>query len=140
MSLSKQNIIARKSLRSLVEQSEWAGHVPAFPIKVSFKHKKYMEGCWATTELKGKGKSQYLEIAFDEIYMTTSHGRDLCMVIAIHELAHALTWSGDIKVEEAKSFKYGDHGPEFGIMYAQLWTDLMEGKSPRDGFDDDTED
>ena len=94
-----------------------------------------MEGCWATTELKGKGKTQYIEIAFDEVYMTTPHGRDLCMVIAIHELAHAITWSGNVKVEEAKSFKYGDHGPEFGIVYAQLWSDLIDGKSP-EGLDD----
>ena len=135
MSLSKENINGRKTVRTLIKQSEWSGHIPAFPITVAFKPKKSMEGCWATTELKGKGKTQYIEIAFDEVYMTTPHGRDLCMVIAIHELAHAITWSGNVKVEEAKSFKYGDHGPEFGIVYAQLWSDLIDGKSP-EGLDD----
>ena len=69
---------------------------------------------------------------FDETYMHTTHGRDLCMVIAVHELAHALTWSPNKKVEEANTYKYGVHGPDFGIVYAQLWTDVMEGKGPED--------
>ena len=30
------------------------------------------------------------------------------------------------RIEDAKIAKYGDHGPEFGIVYAQLWTDLMD--------------
>lgn len=137
MGLSKENIKGRKAVRTLIEQSEWAGHVSSFPIKVAFKSRKHMEDCWATTELRGKGKKKYIEIAFDEIYMTTPHGRDLCVVIAIHELAHALTWSSDIKVEDAKSFKYGDHGPEFGFVYAQLWTDLMSSQTPEDEFNYD---
>ena len=132
MSLSKENMKGRKAIRSLIEQSEWAGHVPAFPIKAVFKPKTTMEDCWATTDLKGTGKNKYIEIAFDETYMNTPHGRDLCMVIAVHELAHALTWSPNKKVEEAKTYKYGVHGPDFGIVYAQLWTDVMEGKSPED--------
>ena len=136
--ISKANMKARRAIRTLVQQSEWSGHVSAFPIKVEFKTKSYMDGNWGTTDLKGKGKNRYIEIALDEEYMKTEHGRDLCMVIAVHELAHALTWSGNKKVEDAKSFKYGDHGPDFGIVYAQLWTDLMEGKTS-EGDDDDNE-
>jgi hypothetical protein len=30
-------------------------------------------------------------------------------------------------VEQSRKIKYGDHGPDFGVMYAQLWSDLMEG-------------
>ena len=46
----------------------------------------------------------------------------------IHELAHAFTWVGDSIVEEGRTCKYGVHGPDFGIVYAQLWTDLIEGR------------
>ena len=130
--ISKANMKARRAIRTLVQQSEWAGHVSAFPIKVEFRSKSYMDGNWGTTDLKGKGKKKYIEIALDEEYMKTEHGRDLCMVIAVHELAHALTWSPNKKVEEANTYKYGVHGPDFGIVYAQLWTDVMEGKGPED--------
>jgi len=46
----------------------------------------------------------------------------------VHELAHAFTWVGDLEVEESRTSKYGVHGPDFGIVYAQLWTDLIEGR------------
>jgi len=128
MSLSKENKATRKLLRDLVQHAEWLGHVPYFPIKVVFKHEKQMDDCYATTELKGKGSKRYIEIAFDEEYLKTSHGRDLCKVNMIHELAHALTWSNNTRVEEARTMKYGTHGPEFGIVYAQLWEDLIEGR------------
>ena len=58
--------------------------------------------------------------------MTTAHGRDLCVTLLIHELAHVYTWSSNQRIEDAKIAKYGDHGPEFGIVYAQLWTDLID--------------
>jgi len=141
MSLSKENIKGRKVIRSLVEQAEWLGHIPPWPIKIKFKSKSYMDATWGTTELKGKGKNQYIELVLDEDCMKTPHGRDLCTVIAVHELAHAITWSGNEKVEDAKTLKYGDHSPEFGFVYAQLWTDLMEGYTAGDeGGDDDNED
>lgn len=125
--ISKENVRARKQIRELVREAELSGHTPAFPIKVSFKPHSYMKDNYGTTELKGTGNKKYIEICLDEEYMKTQPGRDLCLVITIHELAHAFTWSGNQKVEESKTHKYGDHGPEFGFVYAQLWSDLMEG-------------
>ena len=132
MSLSKENKKARKFLRALVEQAEWMGHTAHYPIKVAFYPAKKMDDCYATTELKGRGKKKYFEIAFDEDYLNTPHGRDLCRVNMIHELAHAYTWIGNFDVESARTMKYGVHGPDFGIVYAQLWTDLMEGRDEKD--------
>jgi len=137
MKLSKQDIQGRSSIRSLAKQSEWLGHVSAFPIKFGFKSKTYMAGNWGTTEIKGLGKNKHIEISLGEDYMKTPHGRELCMVIAIHELAHALTWSANEKVEDAKSYKYGDHGPEFGIVYAQLWSDVMDTTSHLDNIEEE---
>ena len=128
MSLSKENKKARRYIRSLVEQADWMGHVACHPIKVVFLPPEKMEDCFATTELKGKGNKKYIEIAFDEEYLNSSHGRDLCRVNMVHELAHAFTWVSDLEVEESRTSKYGVHGPDFGIVYAQLWTDLIEGR------------
>jgi len=134
MALTKENTLGRKAIRDIVKYAEVLGHVSSFPIKVVFVD---FVDCFGHAELKGSGKKQYFELALDSKYMKTPHGRDLCMVVAIHELAHIYTWSGDPHVEEAKTLKYGDHGPEFGIVYAQLWTDLMEGYIP--GVDEEEE-
>ena len=127
MSLTKENVLGRKAIRDIVRYAEVLGHVATFPIKVVFNP---TVDCFGHAELKGTGKNQYFELALGSNYMKTPAGRDLCMIVAIHELAHIYTWSGDPRVEEAKTLKYGDHGPEFGIVYAQLWTDLMEGYIP----------
>ena len=127
--LSKENKICRKELRKLVEYAEVLGHESAYPIKLVFpmfpewqdNHPDY-----AYAQVKGKGKNRHFEIGFNSKYMTTAHGRDLCVTLLIHELAHVYTWSADQRIEDAKIAKYGDHGPEFGIVYAQLWTDLMD--------------
>ena len=62
--ISKENKKARRAIRTLVQQSEWSGHVSAFPIKVEFKTKSYMDGNWGTTDLKGKGKNRYTNFFF----------------------------------------------------------------------------
>lgn len=126
MELTKENRKARKIIRSFIDHANLHGHISAFPIRVSFKSSSYMDGSWGHVNLRGSEKNKYLELAINEEYMKTSHGRELCMVISVHELAHAFTWASDEKVEEAKTEKYGDHGPEFGVVYAQLWTDLMD--------------
>lgn len=139
MALSRENRSRRREIRRLVERAEIHGHISSFPIKVVFKPSPAMDYDWAYALLKGSGKNRYFEIAFDERYMNTSHGRDLCVALTIHELAHVFTWSGNEKVEDAKTAKYGDHGPDFGVVYARLWTDLMENYDLEDG-DDDNED
>ena len=124
MGLSKENNKGRKLVRTLVEHAGLMGHVAAFPIRVVFKPSL---DCFGHADLKGSGNNRYFELALDSEFMETTHGRDLCVVIAVHELAHIYTWTGNDTVEEAKTNKYGSHGPEFGVVYAQLWTDLMDG-------------
>jgi len=125
--LSKENISRRREIRDLVRMAEEEGHVCSFPIKVKFRGKSYMNGDWGSTEIKGMGKNKYIEISLDEGRMKTKDGRDLCLMTFVHELAHAIVWGNNEKVENAKFLKYGDHGPDFGIVYAQLWSDLMGG-------------
>jgi hypothetical protein len=125
MALSKENLKARRELRKLVYRAEVLDHIAEFPIKMVFLDSKQMDDNWADVVLKGKGSKRYFQVAFDEKYMKTPHGRDLCYINAIHELAHVFTWNTCPKVETAKSIKYGEHGPDFGVVYAQLWTDLM---------------
>jgi hypothetical protein len=127
--LSKENKACRKELRKLVEYAEVLGHESIYPIKVVFNSFPDYEGrcpSYAYAQVKGKGNNRHFEIGFDEKYVTTPHGRDLCTTLLVHELAHVYTWSADQRIEDAKTAKYGEHGPEFGIVYAQLWTDLMD--------------
>ena len=127
MSLTKENKKGRKEVREYIARSEVLGHIPEFPIRVIFSDESKMDGMWATCELKGKGSKKYFEIAFESALMTSPHGRDFCISMIPHELAHVHTWSSSKKVEQARQAKYGDHGPDFGVMYSQLWHDLMEG-------------
>ena len=126
MALSKENLEVRKELRQFIYDAEVLGHITQFPVKVVFFESSRMDGDWANCELKGKGHNRYFQIAFDKKFMSTPTGRDFCISMMPHELAHALTWSSSKKVESARTLKYGDHSPEFGIIYAQLWTDLIE--------------
>ena len=125
--LTNENKKGRKEIREYVANAEVLGHIPEFPVKVVFIEESRMGGVWATCELKGKGAKRYFELAFESALMTTPHGRDFCVSMIPHELAHVHTWSSSKKVEQARESKYGDHGPDFGVMYAQLWSDLMEG-------------
>ena len=127
MSLTKENKKGRKEIREYVANAEVLGHIPEFPVKVVFVEESAMDGMWATCELKGKGSKRHFELAFESTLMTSPHGREFCVSMIPHELAHVHTWSSSKKVEQARQSKYGDHGPDFGVMYAQLWTDLMEG-------------
>lgn len=124
--LTKENKKGRKEIREYVTRAEILGHVPEFPVRVVFVDESKMEGNFASCELKGKGSKRYFEIAFEDKLMTTPHGRDFAICTLPHELAHVHTWSSSKKVEQSRHKKYGDHGPDFGVMYAQLWTDLME--------------
>ena len=122
MNLTKENIKGRKEIRKLIERAEILGHVSHLPIKVVFKPSSAMDGSWGDVEKKSK----HFVLSFDDKYMQTPHGRELCIVIAVHELAHIYSWSSNPRVEAARDAKYGEHGPEFGVVYAQLWSDLMD--------------
>ena len=122
MNLSKENLKGRKEIRKLIERAEILGQVSHLPVKVSFKPSSVMDGDWGHVQKKSK----YFELALDEKYMQTPHGRELCVVVAVHELAHIYSWSSNPRVEAAREAKYGEHGPEFGVVYAQLWSDLMD--------------
>ena len=125
--ISKENRNRRKEIRNMVKEAVALGHVAVFPIKVSFRSSSAMEYDWACAVLKGEGKDRYFDVSFEARFVNSDLGRDLCLTLLVHELAHVFTWSENKEVEDAKTAKYGEHGPEFGVVYAQLWTDLMNG-------------
>lgn len=85
------------------------------PVKV---RRRKLDDCWGYCALYREGDSDNGKPHYFLIVIDNRISKDLVAETLVHEWAHAVAW------QEGKNVD--DHGPEWGVTYARIYSQVID--------------
>ena len=115
----------KRLVLSMLGRALFAGHEPAYPIKIRWVAMDEDE--WGDASLKKYKAGETFLIRLNKSLLNPNvHSRDLALFVFVHELGHCLSYGATDAAEESRTRVYGDHGALWGVEYASLWESLFD--------------